>query len=203
MEYWNELITEKSLSVLNQLKGKFEFVLIGGWANYLWTKKFKSKDIDIIVDFKTLEKLKEHYNLRKNDSLKKYEIKMDEIDIDIYVVFYSELTIPPDKLRKTKIEGFEVANLQDLLVLKQGAEIDRRASEKGEKDNLDILSLLFFCDIDFKDYLKRLKEIKKEEFYDNLMHLIKNFKEYNYFDMAPRELKAKKELLLSKLKKIK
>ncbi len=202
MEYWNDLITEKSWKILQKIKGKFEFILIGGWANYLWTKKFKSKDIDIVVDFNTLKRLKEHYNLRKNDSLKKYEIKINEIDIDIYVTFYSELTISLDKIRKTKIENFDVAKVEDLLILKQGAELDRKASEKGEKDKLDILSLVFFCDIDLKDYLKRLKEIKKEEFYHNLMKLIKNFKEYNYFNMTTRELKVKKESLLKKLKSV-
>ena len=50
MEYWNELITQKSWDVLQKLK-KINFVLIGGWASYLWTSSHKSKDIDIIVDF--------------------------------------------------------------------------------------------------------------------------------------------------------
>src|SRR3989344_593700 len=196
MEYWNDLITEKSWKILQDIKGKFDFILIGGWANYLWTKKFKSKDIDIVIDFETLDKLKKEYNLRKNDVLKKYEIKIDEIDIDIYVPFYSNLTIPLEKLRKTKIENFDVVKIEDLLILKQGATIDREYSEKGKKDKLDILSLLFYCDVDFKDYMNRLKELKKEEFYNRLVKIIKGFQEYNYFNMSPRELKIKKNRLL-------
>ncbi len=201
MEYWNDLITEKSWKILQDIKGKFNFVLIGGWANYLWTRKFKSKDIDMVIDFETLDKLKKEYSLGKNDNLKKYEIKIDEIDIEIYVSFYSSLAIPLEKLRKTKIENFDVVKIEDLLILKQGAAIDREYSEKGKKDVLDILSLLFYCDIDFKDYLNRLKELKKEEFYDKLIKIIKDFQDYKRFDMTPREFKIKKERLLGMLKK--
>ena len=43
MDYWHNLIVEKSWNVLQQLKGKFDFILIGGWASYFWTKASKSK----------------------------------------------------------------------------------------------------------------------------------------------------------------
>jgi len=201
MEYWNDFITEQSWKILQELKGKFNFILIGGWANYLWTKKFKSKDIDIVIDFNTLSELKKLYNLRKNDNLKKYEIKTDEIDIDIYVAHYSNLTIPLEQLRTTKIEAFTVVKLEDLLILKQGAFTNRKHSEKGEKDKLDILSILFYTDINFKEYNKILKKLKKESFYNELIKLIKDFKEPEHFNMTPRELKLKKQDILKKLKK--
>ena len=54
MEFWNEIITDKSFKVLQELKKRFKFVLIGGWAIFILTKSIKSKDIDIIVDFETL-----------------------------------------------------------------------------------------------------------------------------------------------------
>lgn len=201
MEYWNDLIVERSWKILQELKGKFKFILIGGWANYFWTKKFKSKDIDVIVDFDTLDKIKKEYDLRKNENLKKYEIKIDEVDIDIYVAFYSDLAIPVETIRSTKIEGFSVVKIEDLLVLKQGAEIDRKESEKGEKDRLDILSLLFYCDIDFKEYSRILKGIKREDFYDRLIKIVKGFRENKHFAMTPRELRLEKEEIIKKLKK--
>ncbi len=46
MEYWHNLMTEKSWKILQGLKGKFSFVLIGGWATYLWTRSLKSKVIN-------------------------------------------------------------------------------------------------------------------------------------------------------------
>ena len=134
--------------------------------------------------------------------LARLSMKINEIDIDINVPFYSNLAIPLEKLRKTKIENFDVVKIEDLFILKQGAEIDRGESEKGEKDKLDILSLLFYCDVDFKDYMNRLKELKKEEFYNRLVKIIKGFQEYNYFNMSPRELKIKKDNLLEKLRKV-
>ncbi len=78
MDYWHDLLTEKSWKILQDLKGKFSFILIGGWAVYLWARTQKSKDIDIIVDLKTLADLKKQYTVNKNDNLKKYEIKYDK-----------------------------------------------------------------------------------------------------------------------------
>src|SRR3989338_10282386 len=96
MEFWNSLLTEKSWRIMQELKKEgFKFIVIGGWAAYLWTKQHKSKDIDIILpDWKNLETIKQKYELSKNDNLKKYEIKLDEFDIDIYIPYYSKLTLP-------------------------------------------------------------------------------------------------------------
>ena len=67
MEFWNSNLTEKSWKIMQQLKKeKFDFIVIGGWAAYLWTSQHKSKDIDIIIeDYKSLEFLKEKYELKK------------------------------------------------------------------------------------------------------------------------------------------
>ena len=56
-EFWNELVTQASWERLQELSKEIDFVLIGGWAAYLWTGKHKSKDIDIIVDYETLAEI--------------------------------------------------------------------------------------------------------------------------------------------------
>src|SRR3990167_6840408 len=126
MEFWSSLLTEKSWNLLKELSKKnFQFIVIGGWAAYLWTRLHKSKDIDIIVpDFEDMEYLKKNYDLRKNDSLKKYEIKFEEIDVDIYLPYYSKLalTIEEIKHHSAIIENLHVASPEALLILKQGAE---------------------------------------------------------------------------------
>ena len=95
MEFWNDEITDKSWNKLVELKKEINFVLIGGWAVYLYTKLHKSKDIDIVIDYSSLRQLQVNYILNKNERLKKYEIKMnDGFDIDIYVPNYSRLAIP-------------------------------------------------------------------------------------------------------------
>lgn len=202
MEYWNDIITEKSWSLLQKIRKKFDFILIGGWAVYLWTKALKSRDIDIIIDFDTLNKLKTEYDLRKNENLKKYELKIDEVDIDIYIPFYSELALPINILKKkiSTIQGFKVVNPEFLLILKQKVELERSHSEKGEKDRIDILSLVLNIDINFKEYYKLLKENNLISYSERLIKIIKNFKDYNYFNLNPREYKLKKEKIIKNIK---
>jgi len=206
MDYWNSILTEKSWNVLLKLKKeKFNFIVIGGWAAYLWTNLHKSKDIDIILkDFNDLEILKKEHELRKNDSLRKYEIKRGEIDVDIYVSHFSKLIIPPEHIENyiSKIEGFSVISKEALLILKQGAEIERRNSLKGEKDKLDIMSLLFFSDINFSIYKSILKKYSLEHFIDSLIYTLKTFKDYNSLNLTPREFKKTKENILRNLKKL-
>ena len=203
MEFWNSLLTEKSWKILQELNKKYHFILIGGWAVYLWTQQQKSKDIDILVDIKELQKLKQE-NLGKNDRLKKYEIKIDEIEIDIYVAHFSQLVLPVEDLDKycTQIESFTVVLPEVLLILKQGAEVDRGNSPKDEKDKIDILSLLLFSEIDFKKYWSILREYKMENYLDRLISLVREFSDYERFSMTPRAFKLKKKMLINCLKKV-
>jgi hypothetical protein len=167
MPYYHDLITDKSWQYLQELKKHYRFTLIGGWAVYLYAKTLKSKDIDFICDYETLEKLKTAYELIKNDRLKKYEIKQGEFDIDIYTPFFSDLGIPAEELEKMRHErdGFSVLSKEALLILKQRAYSDRMGTAKGEKDRLDILALLI-SGVDFKKYTDLLIRF-------NLVHLDK------------------------------
>mgnify|MGYP001607335057 CR=1 FL=1 len=201
MDFWNSQLTEKSWKLLQKLREKYNFILIGGWAAYLWTKQQKSKDIDIVAGIAELQNLKQEH-LSKNDSLKKYEIKFEEVDVDIYVPYFSKLSIPPQDLCRyaSKTEGFNVVMPEALLVLKQGAETDRENSVKGEKDRLDIVSLLFFSELDLKKYILILKKYSLEDFVERLISILRNFTGYNSLNLAPRELKLKKEKVLRSLK---
>lgn len=202
MEYWHELITVKSWRLLQELRGKFKFVLIGGWAVYLLARTQKSKDIDIIVDLATLQQIKSTYDLRKNDSLRKYEIKVNDVDVDIYVPFYSMLTVPVEKVESIKIEGFDVARPEELLILKQGAESARKFSEKGEKDRIDIMSLLLKSDVDLNRYKRILAGKEQAGFISGLLGLVRNFNGYSHFDMLPSEFKRKKQKLIEEIRKL-
>lgn len=201
MQYWHDIVTEKSWKVLQELRGKFKFILIGGWAVYLLARTQKSKDIDVIVDLGTLQQIKGSYDLRKNDRLKKYEIKIDEIDVDIYTPFYSRLAVPPEDVRPQRIEGFDVARPEELLILKQGAWLDRRHSEKGEKDRIDIMSLLFKCGIE-PERLKKLLKGRQDEFINSLVSLVTEFSDYGHFSMSPSEFRKRKQEVLERLKRL-
>lgn len=99
-EFWSELLTKASWEKLIELaKNKdLNFVVIGGWAAYLWAGIHKSKDIDILVDHETLLRLRAMYTVEKNDRLNRYEIKLDKFDIDIYLPGYSRLALPAEEI---------------------------------------------------------------------------------------------------------
>ncbi|MBI5884851.1 V-type ATP synthase subunit B, partial [archaeon] len=150
-------------------------------------------------------KLKEKYSLEKNDRLKKYEIKLQGFDIDIYVPFYSRLALPIEDLlkEKVKIEGINTISCESLLVLKQGAEIDRRDTIKGQKDTIDLLTILLYAPIDFKKYFVILAKNKKEGFAKELVHEITSFDpkaSEKYLGINYNEFSKKKKEILETLK---
>ncbi|MFH1306817.1 MAG: hypothetical protein ABIH83_04165 [Candidatus Micrarchaeota archaeon] len=206
IEFWNELLTKESWEKLVQFSKEYDFILIGGWAAYLWTHAHKSKDIDIIVDLNTLNELKSKYDVSKNERMKKYEIKFEKFDIDIYLPFYSSLAIPAEDLQKyaTKIEGIKTLKPEALLILKQGAEIERRESIKGKKDSIDILTLLIHSEIDFKEYSKLLKKYKLQNYASELKHVIANFndKDIEYLGIDFVKYKKFRKKMLERLKKL-
>jgi hypothetical protein len=204
MEFWNDIATDGSWKVLIWLKKEVDFILIGGWACYLLTKTMKSKDVDIIVDYETLAKMKSKRNVKKTPFLKKYETKIDEISVDVYVPFYSEFVIPIEYIIKNvrAIEGFKVPVPEILLILKQQAELERMHSAKGEKDRVDILNILINANVDFEKYADLTKKFKIEKYKKRLREIILGAKkEFGYLGLTDlRKVKLIKRDLLGKLK---
>jgi hypothetical protein len=97
------------------------------------------------------------YTLTKNERLQKYEARKDEIQIDIYLPFYSNLGIPVEKVQQQTqtVEGFTLLEANYLTALKIYTFNQRGQTPKGEKDFLDIISLLISPWVD----KKKLKEI--------------------------------------------
>lgn len=202
MEFWNEIVIDKSWNLLQKLKKEIDFVLIGGWAIYFLTKAIKSKDIDIIIDFNNLSRLKE-LGAVKNGNLKKYELELEGIDIDIYVPYYSKFILPIENIieETIDIEGFKIPKPEILLILKQHAEISRRNVVKGQKDRTDILSLLINGKINFKTYKETLEKFKIENYLKHLKQVVNLAnKEFEYLGIInPREIKKIKQKILSEI----
>jgi len=174
MAYYHDIITQKSWEELKILNKKVKFVLIGGWAIYLYTRQLKSKDIDILIDYSELGKLKEGYDVTKNDRLKKYEARKGEIQIDIYLPHYSEIGIPVDLLIDSSIslEGFRVLNKEFLICLKIYVLSIRGRTPKGEKDFLDILSLFKVGSGDINKIVKTIKDYNLEKQFDYFLNFL-------------------------------
>lgn len=203
MEFWNDITTDKSWKVLINLTKEFDVIVIGGWATYLLTKTIKSKDVDIIVDFDALDQLNMKHLLKKNMHLKKYEIIIDEISVDIYVPYFSKLVIPVEELKNYFMikEGIKIVVPEVLLILKQQAEFERKDSVKGQKDRVDILSILMNTDIDLKKYFDLIKKHKLNDYPKRLKSIVQNAKkEFEYLGIVnPREIKLIKKRIISKL----
>ncbi len=171
---WRDAVTEKSWMLLQRLRSEFPFTLIGGWAVYLYTHGLKSKDIDIIVSLDLLGRLKASYEIRKNSRLRKYEFTVDTVDVDTYVPFYSNLGIPAEELLENskQVEGFMVPRPEHLLATKQKAETERRGSEKGLKDRVDMLSLLIYSEVDLLNYAHLLVKHGLSAYLEELRRII-------------------------------
>lgn len=200
-DFYQQFVTDKSYLILQSLKKRYEFVLIGGWAVYFYSNTLKSKDIDIIVDFAQLERLKKDFPLSKNERLKKYEIKIEEIDIDIYLPHYSHLGLSVEKIMKYTdvIDKLTLAKKEILLITKQVAYEKRKMSVKGQKDLIDIISLICLDDFDFNLYKKLLKEYKLSSYQKMLVQILNETYEIPELGYNRHSFAKKKRILLKQL----
>jgi acyl-CoA-binding protein len=201
MEFYHEIITQKSFVSLQELKGRHNFILIGGWAIFLYTRALKSKDIDIIVDYPELAKLKESQNVFKNDRLKKYEIKTGEFDIDIYLEHYSDLGIGIGAVKSGAVvkEGFSVPRMEILLLLKLYAWENRRGSAKGQKDELDIFALASLPEFNWKNYKNAVEDNAFEKYNRLFEELIKKTREVKGLGINQQKMARLRKNILNQL----
>lgn len=196
--FYQDIITQKSWDLLLKLKEEVDFVLIGGWAVYLWAETLKSKDIDIVIDYQVLETLKKKYNVVKNVRLRKYEIKREGIDIDIYLPYFSGLGLPVEELFSYVIqkEKFKILKKEVLLVLKQKAYSERKMVVKGQKDKIDIISLVLLPDFDFNFYKRILEKHKLKSYLKMLREIFEETREVKELNLNRHQFaKIKKQIL--------
>jgi len=197
--YYQDLVTDKSWKILQALEKNLNFILIGGWAVYLYSKNLKSKDIDIIIDYQELDKLKNDYQLIKNQRLKKYEIKKEGIDIDIYLPYFSDLGLPVEKLIKytDRNQSFRVLKKEVLLFTKLKA---YQETIKGVKDKIDIISLVLLPDFDFVFWRNFINK-EKVGFYNELVgKILSETKEVTALNLNQHAFAKKKKKLLEQMR---
>ncbi len=196
-QYYHDIITEKSFKFLQEFKRRHKFILIGGWAVFLYSRALKSKDIDIIVDYSELGKMKDEYNISKNDRLRKYEIKTGEFDVDIYLPCYSQIGVDTEEIKKRAIskEGFFVPPPEILFMLKLFVLNERKGSPKGRKDELDIFSLISLPEFNWEAYKKIVADFKFEQFHALFLDLLKKTASVKELGLNEQKIsKLKKEI---------
>lgn len=201
-EFYHDLITQKSFKILQDLRRKFNFILIGGWSVFLYTQALKSKDIDIIVDYNELEKFKKEFNIFKNERLKKYQAKIEEIDIDIYLPYFSDLKFPIEEIKNylQSIEGFQVPLPEILLILKIATYFERENTTKGNKDLIDIFSLLKEKKINWKTYKEIIEKYNLNKINEKLKELISSQRAIPQINLLSHQMAKLKKEVLEKLK---
>lgn len=190
MEYYQNRLTNKSWEILRELTNNHHFVLIGGWAVWLYTRSLKSKDIDIIIDFTELDKFRQKSTVNKNERLKKYEVQDGEVDIDIYVPHFSELGLPIQGVvdHTQKIESFTLPIPEILLILKQITAKNRQGTSKGEKDRIDVISLINTDLIDWPKYLELIKKFRLLNLSSDLVNLLKTVYEVDQLNLNRQQI---------------
>jgi hypothetical protein len=192
---WRDEVVERSWRVLGELRGFADFVLIGGWGVYFWTKKLKSRDIDVYIDQENFYRLQSEltqrgHALKRNVRLLKFEALINDVEVDIYTPVMSKLVVPCSDVFERKlyavIEGFKVAFPEVLLLLKAQAAQDRWHAEKGLKDRVDIISLLKFADIKLDVLKQLLREYDTQhKLRDAILRAISESRiEYRYLGLA-------------------
>lgn len=199
MAFYHNLITDKSFQVLQELRKNYDFILIGGWAVYFYTKSLKSKDIDIIVSLETLSRLKQNFDISKNERLSKYEIKLENLDIDIYTPFWSNLGLDINLIMQNTItiEGFSLPRKEILLTLKLFAYRQRKNSLKGMKDKIDIISLLYFNDLPLKEFDKIIKQNSLEYLREELRNILETTIEMDELNINQKRFSDFKKSILN------
>lgn len=202
MEYYHRLITEKSFQFLQQLKQHYQFVLIGGWAVFLYARSLKSKDIDIIIDYAELGKIRDEHEIFKNDRLKKYELKTGEFDVDIYLPHYSELGLDIEEIKKRTIikEGFTVPLPEILFLLKLFAWKERRGSPKGQKDELDIFSLAVLPEFSWESYQAFAADFDFGAYHGLFLELLRKTVSIKELELNEQKFAKIKRIILEKNK---
>lgn len=201
MPYYHNLITQKSWQLLQNLGLKFDFVLIGGWAVFLYTQALKSKDVDLILNYPQLEQMKNEFSIIKNERLKKYEAKAEEIDIDIYLPFYSDLGVPVEEIVKLtrKIEGFKVPWVEILALLKAKALSERKNSTKGRKDLIDLVSLFALENFRFSEFRGLADKYRLNELVELVGSEIKTTSQIEELGLNVHQMAAFKRMALPQL----
>jgi hypothetical protein len=164
-QFWNKEKTKPSFETLHTIAKSVDFVLIGGWAVYYYVKQQESLDVDIVINYESVDFFRKFgINQYKNMNIK-YSI-INGIYVDLFVSEFSdkELPIPTSEILKNYVvvDGIKVVDRNMLILLKLWGYF-RSEEVKVRKDIIDVITLLFYGDIDLKKVGSLIKTYKIEK----------------------------------------
>lgn len=151
--------------------------------------------------YENLAKLKEAYPVLKNDRLKKYEIQTGHFDVDIYLPHYSDLGIKAEDIIGSGVtrEGFSVPRPEMLFLLKLHAWQSRVGSAKGQKDELDIISLAELAEFDWKKFRELVKNYAMQDYQKTFIGLLKNARKVPELDLNEQKMSRLRREIFKKM----
>jgi hypothetical protein len=129
-----------------------EIVFIGGIAVYLHAARRRAAklppetthDVDAALSLVAAGSMRDELEVVPNPRLKKAQVKIGEIDVDLYVEYQNGLRFDYQELAQyaTTARKLKIAALGHLLLLKIDAYLARSTSARGAKDRRDIAKIL-------------------------------------------------------------
>lgn len=174
----------KLLSAVTEVSQMYEdAVYIGGIAVYMHAINKKetshyagtTSDADFYITFTTLSELRHMEEVHQNTRLKKHEFLKDGFSFDVYTERQSSLPIDYDfvKAHAVSYGDVKVAALEELLVLKLEAAVDRYSSVHGKKDAKDVIRILLLASMEEAFSAKRATDFMNKEHFECLERIMK------------------------------
>lgn len=207
-QFWNNEKTGKSFKTLQLLAGKVDFVLIGGWAVYLYTNVQRSEDVDIAIRYSDVPFFR-GYGIEEYEGINiKYSV-IDGTVVDLFIEEYADKDLPipvSDIFKNYTILGgnIKTVNKELLLLLKLWGYF-REDEIKLRKDIVDVMSLLLYGGIDIDKFGTMLREykIKKRRSVDVVLeYLDKGETLLDYIGMESDRYRREKEALKKDIRAI-
>jgi hypothetical protein len=163
-QYYNDN-TSFSNEVLHKISKNADFVLIGGWAVHAYVGAQRSLDIDIAVDYKSLDYFKT-YEMQKYQNMDVNYVKIDGITVDLFIPEFTDkdLPFPVSAILSNylKIDNIKVVKKEFLLILKLWGYFSNDET-KLNKDIIDVVSLLFYGDVEMNEVKRLIERYKLEK----------------------------------------
>ena len=117
-----------------------------------------SHDADFVILLQDYADLRDLHVLTPNPRLSKQQFEKSGFEFDVYVEHQNDLCVPTDEIiafSEMRI-GIRVASLEHLVLLKLKAFTDRKGTPKGDKDEDDLLRILYLMKDVQPDLLVRM-----------------------------------------------
>jgi hypothetical protein len=125
-------------------------VFIGGMAVFVHAERLGSRwqegshDVDCYLSMIGKSAMRDRYDIRYTPHLHKDSVRIEHEDFDVYTEHQHHLAISYEAAaaHSISVNGLRVASLEHLTMLKVDAALGRSGTEKGEKDQRDLLRIL-------------------------------------------------------------